>query len=287
MGKKIIGITTIGTYYSPWFPYTIASIYNHVDEIIVVNGGYDLSNLKKDVFNIPLKKASDDIKHLDDNNKIFEISEPTLDEIRHKGEVTTQYDANRRKKILGWWDVRGVNMTLAQELAVELGANWILKIDSDQVCYADVNRIKNANKGLIFHQYEFFRDVMHSPTPGHTPDSPYNDSVFIYKANREGFYLGSGSPEIYAERNLTDKIHCAHLRYANPMFLNEKEKYDHFLGRAWWRNFTNEGLWGQELWDAANKTARDAINIPVREPQQPPPQICAYKDPKDYIEEGF
>lgn len=284
MTKKI-GITTIGTYYSPWFPHTIASIYNHVDEIIVVNGGYDLNNPQRNVINVPLKRASNDIKHLDINGKIFEVTDHNLDEIYHKAEVTTQFDANRRKKNEGWWDIRGMNMTLAQELAYRLGADWILKIDSDQVCYPDVGRIKDIKKGLIFHQYEFVGDVMHLDDPG--PDSPYNDSVFIYKAKPNGFYHGGGSPSIFADRIFTDKIHCAHLRYANPTWLSDEEKYEHFFGRAWWRKFTGDGLWGQDLIDNAERTAKHDLNKPNRESDVPPPGVCAYKDPITYIEAGI
>lgn len=284
MNKKI-GITTIGTYYSPWFPYTIASIYNHVDEIVVVNGGFDLSSPKRDVFNIPLKKASNDIKHLDVDNKIFELQSPTLEEIRHKAEVTTQFDANRRKKDEGWWDVRGVNMTLAQESAVELGAKWILKIDSDQVCYAGVGKIKNIKKGLIFYQNEFIGDVMHLADPG--PNSPYNDSVFIYEAKPKGFYHGGGSPAVFADREFTDKIHCAHLRYANPQHLTYEEKYNHFFGRAWWFKFTGEGLWGRILTNMAHFTAINTFNMDKRESDVAPPGVCSYRDPRDYIEAGI
>ena len=281
--KKIVGITTIGTYYSPWFKYTIASIYNHVDEIVVVNGGYNLSNPEKGIFNIPLKRATDDIKHLDINNKIFEITAPTLDEINHKAEVTTQFDANRRKKDEGWWDVRGVNMTLAQEIAFELGADWILKIDSDQVCYPDIKQIKQVKKGLIFYQYEFVHDIMHLADPG--PHSPYNDSVFIYESKKEGFYHGGGSPAVFADREFTDKIHCAHLRYANPKWLTDEEKMAHFFGRAWWFKFTGEGLWGHELTMMAHNTAKNTFTMDKRLSDPPPPEVCLYKDPKKYIEE--
>jgi len=43
---EIIGITTCGTYPS-WVDYTVASFYNHVNRVVVINAGYDIQHPEK------------------------------------------------------------------------------------------------------------------------------------------------------------------------------------------------------------------------------------------------
>ena len=39
---KLVGVVTIGTYFSPFFPYTLASLYEACDELVVANHGFIL-----------------------------------------------------------------------------------------------------------------------------------------------------------------------------------------------------------------------------------------------------
>jgi hypothetical protein len=144
-----------------------------------------------------------------------------------------------------WYDIRGLNGTLANETAVKLGADWILKIDSDQVCYKDVLSLTPRDEGITLYQYEFVDDGFHLRNP--KPDSPYNDSVFIYKAKKGQYYGGGMGPQIFTEKKDNPDYHCAHLRYANPIGSTEKEKLDHFFGRFYYTYWTNNGYLGRKL----------------------------------------
>lgn len=278
---KIIGIMAVGTYYSPWTPYAIASIYNHVDKLIIVNGGFDLNRPKKREYTVPLEQVTMDIIHLDINSKITEKTNFSIFDIVHKYPVAREYDKLWDKNQQIWYDQRGLNLTLAHETAVERGADIILKIDSDQVCYADVKKIKQYDVGQIFHQYEFIESTEFLANP--PPDSPFNDSVYTYKAKSEGFYGGGGAPAIQAQRHFCSDIHCAHLRFANPHHLSYKERLNHFYGRKWFAKYTNEGLWGKPLHTIAMKSALDLTKVEGKVSDVSPPEVTKYKDPLNYI----
>jgi hypothetical protein len=290
---KIIGITTIGTYFSPWFAYTLASIYTACDEIIVANGGFDIKNPKKDVYNVPLEKASGIIKYLDIRNKITELKHFTIDDLdeKHRFKFSSQFDYNEGNlgEEKNWFDCRGVNITYAQETACKHGATHILKIDSDQACYQDVEAIRNFDKeildsGIIFHQHEFSPDIDHLSDP--PPASPFNDSVFIYKAVPDAFYGGGGSPALYAPRWwLVNNVHCAHLRLANPVHIRSEEKFQHIYERVWFERWTNTGLWGKELETMAHKTALSVLKRKGTKSNLPALEVCQYMNPINYIQE--
>jgi len=288
---KLAGILTVGTYYSPWIPYTIASIYQICDFMVIVNGGYDIKNPNKNEYNIPLEKVIKDIASLDIKGKIIEIKGFTVEDIEHKAPLMTQAEASKQGMVQtgailvwrgNWFDMRGLGLTLANETAVKRGANMILKIDSDQVCYRDVLSFRAETGGLIFHQYEFLGDVFHLAEP--PPASPYNDSVFSYLAKRGQYYGGGGAPAIFTEREPTSKYHCAHLRYANPLFSSNHEKFEHFFGRLWFAYYTNEGLWGEELKRRAEHGARELLKRTGKPSNVAPPDVCLL-DPISYIEE--
>ena len=277
MKKKWIGITTTGTYYSPWTPYSIASFY-FCDQIIIVNGGYELGNPSMDRYNVPLDQVSRDIRRLDIAGKIVELKGFTLEDLEHKAVLARQFDKLEEP----WFDMRGLAGTLANEEAVRRGADMILKFDSDQVGFRSAERVKEFLVGKVMYQYEFQGDVSHLAEPG--PDSPYNDSVFSYVA-KKGQYYGAGmGPALYARREFFPGARCAHLRHANPTNLSEKEKYNHFYGRCWFRYMTNDGLWGEELEKRARHTAMNLLNTPGKPSDVPPPEVCL-TTPKKYIEE--
>jgi len=288
---RLAGILTVGTYYSPWFPFTIASIYPICDFVVVVNGGYDLKNPNKNEYNIPLEKVTKDIASLDIHGKIIEVKNFTIEDIEHKAPLMTQAEASKQGMVQtgailvwkgNWFDMRGLGLTLANETAVKEGASMILKIDSDQVCYKDIIELRTETQGLILHQYEFLGDISHLSEP--PPASPWNDSVFTYRAKHGQYYGGGGAPAIFTERGPTSKYHCAHLRYANPLFSSEQERFEHFFGRLWFAYYTNEGLWGEELKRRAEYGARELLKRIGKPSDISPPEICL-EDPLNYIRE--
>jgi len=289
---KLTGICSIGSYWSPWFPFCIASIYPICDGIIIVNGGYNLKNPRKDEYNIPLKRVSREIATLDVDGKIIEVKDFSLDDIEHKAPLITQAEAStiglaetgaRLVWRGNWYDMRGLGLTLANEVAVKRGADIVLKIDSDQACYKDAIGLRKETQGLILHQYEFLGDVFHLTDP--PPASPWNDSVFTYIASKGQYYGGGGAPCIApSTREPTSKYHCAHLRYANPLFASEEEKFEHFFGRLWFAYYTNEGLWGEELEKRASHGARELLKRVGKPSDVSAPEVCL-EDPLSYIEE--
>jgi len=289
---KLVGILSIGTYWSPWFPFCIASIYPICDEIIVVNGGFDLKNPCRDEWNIPLERVSREIATLDVDGKIVEVKDFSLEDIEHKAPLITQAEASKQGMaqtgaILvwrgDWYDMRGLGLTLANEVAVKKRADIILKIDSDQVCYKDAIGLRKETQGLILHQYEFLGDVFHLTEP--PPASPWNDSVFTYLAKAGQYYGGGGAPCIApATREPISKYHCAHLRYANPLFSSLEERFQHFFGRLWFAYYTNEGLWGEELDKRASHGATELLKRVGKNSDVSAPDVCL-TDPLSYIVE--
>jgi len=282
---KLTGIMTCGTYYSPWTPYCIASIYPICSEIIVTNGGFDLRDPKRNEFNIPLEKVSRDISDLDIYGKIYEWIGWTLADLKHKLILSTEKD---HPPIPFWGDLRGIGLTLALEKAIERGADLILKIDSDQVCYANCIQYKDDLRNgrvssVIFKQYEFAPDIYHLAVP--QPDSFYNDSVYSFRAHPDDFFGGGGAPVIHSNRVPCEKYWCTHLRGANPLDLSESEKFNHFYGRCWFRYYTNEGLWGEELRDKASSSANSMLGAKGEKSSIPPPEVFLHSSPREYIEE--
>lgn len=282
---KLTGIVSIGTYWSPWFAPGLASIY-FCDEIIVVNGGYNLKNPKISEFNIPLEQVSRDISDLDVDGKVYEWKGWTLSDLKHKLVLATEKDHPPTRF---WADMRGIGLTLALEKAINRGASWILKFDSDQVCYRNCIRYKeDLEKGrvgsVIFKQYEFSRDIYHLYNP--PPDSPWNDSIYSFKADPTDFFGGGGAPAITDNRVPSEDYHCAHLRYANPLDLFDSEAYAHYYGRKWFSIHSLEGKWNKALHDRAASSASHLMSTTgERKPSDvPPPEVCLMK-PKEYIEE--
>ena len=297
---KLTGILACGSFYCPWTPFCISSIYDVVDELIIVNGGYDIDSPKIDEYNVPLEQVTKDIEVLDVDSKIVEVRDFSINDLEHKFVVTTQRRADR-EGLKEWFDVRGLNITLANEIAVKKGATDILKIDSDQVCYADVTaknpdiviggehpfNLKQESNGCIFHQTEFVGDCgagLQNYLFLPKPSSVYNDSVFTYRASASDYYLGGGGPMVGPREN-TDSYHCAHLRHANPSWLSREEKLEHFYGRLWFRYLTNDGLWGDKLEAAARRSAMEMLDQPNKEHTTIalPESLLAF-NPKNYIE---
>jgi len=283
MTGKIATITWIGTYYCPWFPYTIASIYNIADLIVIVNMGFDLKNPSAEEYDIPLKKVSRDISELDVEGKIMEVTD--FSRIRHKFPLVTQKMANQLK-LKDWYDIRGYAATLASDIAYDEGAKMVMRIDSDTVCYRDAVGVKGITEGVNFYQHEFQGDIYHLADPG--PDSPYNDSVHYYPIHKDDWYMGAGVPAIHASRRNSPNFHCSHLRWANPVELSEEEKYEHFRGRVIFSLYTNEyGEFTDELFKKADITAKGLLKRVGKPTNVPPPEVCSIsrKKLREYLEE--
>jgi len=269
----------VGSYWSPWTPYTIASVYPFVDEIIIVNGGFDLSNPKKDEFTVPLKQLKPCVEDLDIKNKIRVIENHVTGDVAVKLEVKQQFEG---KNAPGWYDQRGLNISLANQVAVENGADVILKIDSDQVCYENLYRMAGMEPGYILYQYEVCIDADHLCP--RQPDSPWNDSVFFYEAKKNQFYGGGGSPDIKAARKFTKEIRCIHARNANPPGLSDEERFQHFYGRRWFSEWTNHGFWGDELKEICEESAKNhLINTTDRLTRLRAP-MCVTVGAKEFVE---
>jgi hypothetical protein len=294
---KLTGIVTIGTYYSPWFPYTIASIYPICDEIVVSNYGYDITNPKIDVW-VPLDRVTEDIMRLDVNHKIVELRTCDPLRLKHKFPILTQQEANERNTN-DWYAVKGMGMTHANEVAVARGATNILKIDTDQVCYKDVFKLKDilhksTDEGYIFHQYEL-AGLVGGPETYYSipkPRESFDDSVFVYKAYAWQWYGGGGSPSlglIFGDRQKVDDYHCAHLRNANPYWTSEHDQFNHFFQRAWLRLYVNEfSRFCRELDRKAKDTAIDMMKYANKEIADiRAPEVCYYSNPLDYIKENI
>ena len=167
---KIFGILATGTYFSPWTPFTLASIYAIVDGIIVVNAGFDLDDPKLSESSVPVPEVTETIEHLDVQNKIIEITDTSI--LKRKRPLMSQKLANTLK-LDQWYDPRGRNMTLASEVAYSMGAKKVLRIDSDQVVFRDALNLRGRRDNLMLFQYEFVGSLKHIADPG--PTSPYND----------------------------------------------------------------------------------------------------------------
>jgi len=278
---------SIGSYYSPWFPYCLASTYGIGDFIVVVNAGFDIKNPDPKEYEVPLERVSRDISELDTEGKVTEVKE--FSRLRHKYPLITQKLANRLK-IERWYDTRGMGITLAGDVAYDEGARMVLRMDTDQVCYRDaldLRAVKDGRTAISLYQYEFWGDVYHLADPG--PDSPYNDAPYFYPPHESDWCIGAGSPMIKATRKPCPDIHTAHLRWANPTELTEGEKFQHFRDRAVFRLWTNEyGQFTHDLFKRAEEEARSIMERTGRPSDVGPPEVCIHKRThiRNYIEEA-
>jgi len=256
----------------------LASFY-FCDEIIIVNGGYDLKHLDETEYNIPLLQVSRDISDIDFAGKVIEIKDFTLDDLEHKAILSTQ-KANLSEP---WFDMRGVCGTLANETAVKRGATTILKFDSDQVAYRNARNVRYDQRSVMFKQTEFAVDIYHLGVP--QPDSPWDDSVFTYPAVKGDYYGGGMGPHIHGARIKVSDYRCAHLRHANPDHLRPSQQFSHFYGRLVFRYFTNDfGVFSEKLYEKAFSGAKSMFAVKKVRSTVPPPEVCLSK-PRIYAEE--
>jgi len=230
---KIIAFTAVGSYPSFWLEYGVASVYNVVDEIMVVNGGlqgYSKPALSND--NYPLKREHEVLKDLDIDKKIVEMP------------ASWDYAYPVCQK--GREELRARNLTIGMLSAYNRGADWILKFDSDQVFYTSVKQIrdlaeKKEHLGYIFWNYtDFVGDLYH--IDGIKEEGTSDGSQFYRKGACQG-YGGQGAPRI-VEQFPHPEIKTAHLRRVVPENISEKEKYQFYFDRSlyhiWSQNEINE-----------------------------------------------
>jgi hypothetical protein len=277
---RTAAIMCCGSYYSPWTPYTIASVYRIVDFLVITNAGFDLRSPSFHENDIPLREVTRDIERLDVEGKIIEVTD--VSRLKRKLPLMSQRVANELR-INQWYDLRGRNMTLASEVAYDEGAKMVLRIDTDQVCYRDALNLRGRPDALILYQYEFQGDIYHLADPG--PSSPFNDSTYYYPISKDDWYVGGLAPVIRENRKECHDMHCAHLRGANPIDLSEEKKYRHFRDRFLFHLWTNEyAEFTDELFKRADREAKEALKRRGKPSNVPPPEVTLTR-PRSYIEE--
>lgn len=316
---EIIGISTCGTYPS-WLAHTIASFYNHVDKIIVVNSGYNINKPENEAI-YPLEREQKQLRELDIDNKIIEII-PTKKHVNNIFQTTCK----RGKDELG----RSTNMTLATQLASSLPSiyneeninnnkqknteRWILKLDSDQILYKITRleleitiKIFPNKTGFRFAQYaDYYHDIEHISSG--LPDEFTNDGALLYKSlsNKIQGYCGQGSPGyIQTDQYPIYSIKTSHMRRINSPNV---EPYEYHFKRLWYHTYapnsinehdynhkTGKKLTNEEILEMAHKQTisilkekgRKISELPYdqRIPYEPP--LVCKMSPLTYIKEGY
>jgi hypothetical protein len=219
---KIYFAGTCGTY-PTWLKWTVASIYNIVDKVIIANGGYDPYNPEAGD-DLPLKRELQQLKEIDIDTKIIQLKPRWnyVDGIIKKGRDETG---------------RSRNMTHAMRACYEDGADWILKLDSDQIAHTDMTReelellVNNGHTGYTFAQYaEFHREwneIM--ALPGKWTD----DGALFFKAHLTAHAGTQGSPGIGEEFPIYD-IHTFNMRSICP---EDVDEYEYHFKRFWYHTW--------------------------------------------------
>lgn len=238
---KIFLTSHCGTY-PTWLQYTVASVYNIVDHVVILNGGYIPEKPELGNCNI-LTRELNQLKEIDMQNKITQ-HKPNMDNLLKTGLYTKGKDELARSG----------NMTLAYQYALEIAKNlnydlnkvWILKFDSDQIAHTDFNRKKlvkiannpNGYTGFRFAQFsDFYRtyDKVQSLCDwcaGIVGDMT-NDGSLFFKAHEKARAGGQGSPDIGQEIPIND-LHTFHMRRIHPEDVCE---YDYHFKRFWYHRY--------------------------------------------------
>lgn len=240
---KIILTSHCGTYPS-WLAWTVASVYNSVDDIVIINGGYDpehpeLGNC------IPLEREKRQLKELDINNKVMQLL-PNNDKLKSTGLFTEGKDETARSG----------NMTLAYQYALslakkkgyDLDKTWCLKLDSDQIADESFTRENlidlsksTIRKGYRFAQYsDFFRSYDRVQSLCHwcagQEGNMTNDGALFFKLHARARAGGQGSPDIGEEFPVCD-MYTYHMRRIHPPDIDEREyHFKRFWYHTWGPN---------------------------------------------------
>jgi hypothetical protein len=275
----MIGITCVGTYWSPWLPYTVASIYPICEKIYIGNAGLDINHPDQQQYLVPLPQVKKMVAEIDVDNKIVVVENFNPSEIAGRPvRMLTQFQAGKQTDP-DWFDPRAISFSAALWQAKRDGGKHFMNIHSDEVMYDDNVALlaSDGKKGRIAFQYEIARDAFTlSPQQ---PGAPFDDSVYTFMGvkNFQGLTQGC-APDISWHLVPAYNVHCIHARHANPPGLTDEERYQHYHGRCWFRYYTNEGLWGSELEERAHHTAMDMLTNEARIPPG------TFKPPQTIIE---
>lgn len=304
MDIEIIGINTCGTYPS-WVDHGVATIYNHVDKIVVINAGYDIEHPELGAL-FPLQRDHDNLKKIDIHNKIIEVT-PTKEKI---DSLFSRLCA-RDKDEFG----RATNITLATQVAHEIPTSgkkrYILKFDSDQI-FQNLTRkqledVINSHPnvgGFRFAQYaDYLHDLDH--TTGSVPDEFTNDGALLYVDLPDQRYGGQGSPNIGTDQFPIYSIRTFHMRRINPPGI---DPYEYHFKRFWYHLYapnsikelsynreTGKQYTNEQIIDMAHKEAiamvrnKGALISSLAKDERVPyekPKVCILT-PIEYVKQGY
>jgi len=238
---KIFLTSHCGTY-SSWLAWTVASVYNIVDHVVILNGGYDTDHPETGHTHV-LRRELEQLKAIDINHKIVQ-HKPNMENLRKTGLYTDGKDELARSG----------NMTLAYQYALataeaagyDLDKVWILKLDSDQIAHDDFSRellIKLATNtrgftGFRFGQFaDYYRSFDRVQSLCHwcanEEGNMTNDGSLFFKAHNRARAGGQGSPDIGQEVPI-NAAHTFHMRRIHPPDVPE---YDYHFKRFWYHCF--------------------------------------------------
>lgn len=301
---EIIAITTCGTYPS-WVDYAIASVYNHVDKVVVINSGYNIKDPGSGAI-YSLERDHENIKKIDIHKKIIEVT-PAKDKIEQLFSTMCKRD----KDEFG----RATNITFSTQVAHNLPnpkhlKRYMLKFDSDQI-FSPITRKQledlissNQKSGYRFAQYaDYLHDLEH--ITGSLPDEFTNDGALLYIDLPGQRYGGQGSPDTHTEQYPIYNIRTYHMRRINPPGV---DTYEYHFKRFWYHTWgpnsigehgynrdTGKKLTNEKIAEIAHNSTIDIIrNKGVSIDSLPWDQRIPYEKPLvciltplEYIKKGY
>ena len=248
---KVIGFTATGTYPSHT-DLCVASLYFICDEIIVINGGYDVDNVDLGD-TIPIERDKKLLKEMDIDNKITQIK-PSWEAATpiHKGMklINPEKDEGGRSR----------NLTHGVQAAIRRGADLVIKIDADEcldlrtidrekilALYPNISigkspKITNQGHVLGFRlgMYECHGDFYHfngmpSWAAEDSNDGPSsNDAPQIYHPYPTDYYGGGGAPAVKSHIIPKQDFHAFHVRSVVP---HGVDPFEYFYKRYWYHTY--------------------------------------------------
>lgn len=297
----IVATVSIGTFWQPWLPYGIASIYNLVDKIVITNSGYNFPFFNKD--NVPLEELGEMIKEIDCNGKIEEIKGIEFSEWERKLDpaVSKQEPFRFTKANTG---IRALGTSACVNIVVEkYKPEHILHFDSDQVFFNNLKNITEyKGKGC-----QFWLIQAYSVSPWHCTkehvDASFSDGPHFFKTDDISsdypvYFYGEGA-FMNATQEEFDKTWVAHFRETYPYKKGERIDRNKLfnltfrrhllyyvdLNRLQQQNKTLEEIVAQAYNTVAKKVYEYPMDKLIPAPQSPP-EVCEI-GPEKYIKEGY
>lgn len=261
-----------------WVQHTLASIFNVVDEIIIVDSGWEGNSTDK---------TFEKIREFNKICKVFEFEHDNFDwpeeVINTKAKIILlktkfkpcpkAHDHQHIFTELGFkggkskytdWEAGDIARSgnLAMDLAIDRGADWIFRVDDDWVFYPSVIHLRDIVDGncpkpqanaINIHLVGCYGDVNHIDNIGKIPDidSRLKDYQFclpgLFRVS-EGFYFCSVAVFPYTRNSNLDyrtyvdrRIAAMHTKFAFPSWCDTEEKKLNNLFKHCWR--TAQSLW--------------------------------------------